>query len=191
MEAGTGFGARDRSRAARDDAAVRSELVTMLPRLRRFALSLTGSRHDADDLVQAALERALGRLHLWQAGTRLDSWMYRIIQNTHISQVRAERVRPRQVTLDDTPEGSLGGPAGGDAEHQITLELTLEAMQRLSNDHRAVLALVCIEGLRYREAAEVLDVSVGTVMSRLARARQKLHELVHGHGPGVQRDKSC
>jgi len=175
--------ARKAASDPRDDGAIRRELVTMLPRLRRFALSLTGSRHDADDLLQAALERALVRLHLWQPGTRLDSWMYRIIQNVRIDQVRAEKRRARESSLDDAPRESLGDGSRGEPEHRITLELTLEAMQKLSDDHRAVLALVCIEGLRYREAAQVLEVSVGTVMSRLARARQKLHALVDG-GPG-------
>lgn len=180
MEAGIDGDAPETSRPPREDAAIRRELVTMLPRLRRFALSLTGSHHDADDLLQAALERALGRLHQWRPGSRLDSWMYRIIQNTRIDQVRAERVRPRQVALEDAPEMRTGSAADGAAEHERTLEITLQAMQQLSDDHRAVLALVCIEGLRYREAAQVLDISVGTVMSRLARARRTLHVLVYG-----------
>ena len=166
------------------EAAVRQELVALLPRLRRFALSIAGARQDADDLLQSALERALGSLHQFRPGTRLDSWMYRIIQNTRIDQVRAASVRPPQVSLDDdgpsTPQIVDGTQ---DAEQHLVLEATLTAMQSLSEEHRGVLALVCIEGLRYREAADVLGISVGTVMSRLARARKRLNdELERGAG---------
>lgn len=166
------------------EAAVRQELVALLPRLRRFALSIAGARQDADDLLQSALERALGSLHQYRPGTRLDSWMYRIIQNTRIDQVRAASVRPLQVSLDDDSSSVPQVVDGtGNAEQHLVLEATLTAMQSLSEEHRGVLALVCIEGLRYREAAEVLGVSVGTVMSRLARARKRLHdELERGAG---------
>ena len=184
-------GGRNARSCFRDEAAIKRELVSMLPRLRRFALSLTGSRDEVDDLVQSALERALANLHQWQPETRLDSWMYRIIQNTRFSQLRAEQARPAETSLEDAEELSAGATTEEAYQQTITLEAVLQAMQKLSEEHRGVLALVCIEGLRYREAAEVLDISVGTVMSRLARARKRLDahlraENAHSLGGAVQ-----
>lgn len=156
---------------------VRRGLVLLLPRLRRFALSLTASRHDADDLVQTAIERALSRLDQWQPGTRLDSWMYRIVQNLRIDQVRRDKSSPEQIALD---EAAAAAHALDDPESGAAMEQVLAAMQRLSEPHRTVLALVCVEGLRYAQAADVLGVSIGTVMSRLSRARKRLQAILDG-----------
>lgn len=154
------------------------QIVALLPRLRRFAYSLTGSRDEGDDLVQAACERALARLHQWQPGTRLDSWMFRIVQTTWIDRLRASRVRSE----DPLPEAAdmIAGEDGRKVtEVRLTLKRVREAMQKLPEDQRAVLVLVSVDGLSYREAADVLDVPVGTIMSRLARARRRLHDLMH------------
>ncbi len=153
-------------------------IVALLPRLRRFGYALTGSRDDGDDLVQAACERALSRLHQWQRGTRMDSWMFRIMQTTWIDRVRARKVRGDQVSADilDTVAGEDGRRV---AESQITLRQVRGAIGRLPDDQRQVLALVSIDGLSYREAAVALDVPIGTVMSRLARGRRRLHDLVN------------
>jgi RNA polymerase sigma-70 factor (ECF subfamily) len=156
---------------------VRAQLIALLPRLRRFALGLTGSRDDADDLVQAACERALNRLHQWQPDTRLDSWMFRIIKTIWIDQWRSQRARGEHVDLDsiEPPAGSNGRQV---TEVRSTLEAVCRAMEQLSDDQRLVLTLVSVDGLSYEEAAAVLEVPIGTVMSRLARARRRLHELL-------------
>ena len=180
---------RDGEGAVLDDEGVKRELVVLVPRLRRFALSLCGSRADADDLVQTALERALTRLHQWQRGTRLDSWMYRIVRNARIDEVRAQQVRPVSVSLDAVAHRSEMIGDSGDHEARITVERVLVALQQLSEPHRAVMTLICVEGLRYREAADVLDITVGTVMSRLSRARRRIHELMHGQDHEAGQEK--
>jgi RNA polymerase sigma-70 factor (ECF subfamily) len=148
-------------------------MAALLPRLRRFAYGLTGSIDAGDDLVQSACERALSRLHLWQAGTRLDSWMYRIMQNLWFDELRAGR--RREVATE--PE-TLDAMTGGDAESEAAMRLDLATVRRrmadLPPDQRAVLLLVSVEGLSYKDAAAVLEVPIGTVMSRLARARLAL-----------------
>jgi RNA polymerase sigma-70 factor (ECF subfamily) len=156
---------------------VRAQLIALLPRLRRFALGLTGSRDDADDLVQATCERALNRLHQWQPDTRLDSWMFQIIKTIWIDQWRSQRARGEHVDLDsiEPPAGSNGRQV---TEVRSTLEAVCRAMEQLSDDQRLVLTLVSVDGLSYEEAAAVLEVPIGTVMSRLARARRRLHELL-------------
>jgi len=155
------------------DPTTHDELIALLPRLRRFAYGLTGSLDEGDDLVQSACERALSRLHQWQPGTRLDSWMYRIVQTTWIDRKRSERRRARPVDIDD-----LKHIAGGDLVQETEARLHLGKVQRfvdaLPPEQRAVLLLVTVEGLSYREAAELLDVPIGTIMSRLARARMAL-----------------
>ena len=158
------------------------QLTALVPRLRRFARALTASREEAEDLVQDALERALSRLDQWQPGTRLDSWMYRIIQNLRRSQVRSPALRKRgEMPPDDQIAGVDGA---GEAEGRLFLRDVRRAFGQLPADQRAVLTLVCVDGLAYREAAEVLDIPIGTVMSRLARARMELHRLVGGSGGG-------
>jgi len=156
---------------------VEAQLIALLPRLRRFALGLTGSRDEADDLVQAACERALTRLHQWQPDTRLDSWMFRIIKTIWIDQWRSDKARGEHVDLD-----SVQPPTGSNGRHvtevQNTLEAVCRAMEQLPEDQRLVLILVSVDGLSYEEAAAVLETPVGTIMSRLARARRRLHELL-------------
>ena len=155
------------------DQSVRREMAALLPRLRRFAYGLTGSIDAGDDLVQSACERALSRVHQWQAGTRLDSWMYRIMQNLWFDELRAGR--RREVATE--PE-TLDAMTGGDAESEAAMRLDLATVRRrmadLPPDQRAVLLLVSVEGLSYKEAAGILEVPIGTVMSRLARARLAL-----------------
>jgi len=149
----------------------------MLPRLRRFAVGLTGSREAADDLVQAACERALSRLHQWTPGTRLDSWMYRITQTLWISELRRQKARGETVDpalLDSIAEIDDRQAA----ETYISLDQALAALNTFPEEQRSVLLLVCVEGLSYKEVAEVLDLELGTVMSRLARARSKLRQLL-------------
>ena len=155
------------------DAAFNRQLVALLPRLRRFAYGLTGSIEEGDDLVQTACERALAAADRFERGTRLDSWLYRILQNAWIDGVRRRRrgavgLDPRE--LDAYP----GGDAAAEAEARLTLMDVRRAVAELAPEQRAVLILVSVEGVAYREAAEILGLPIGTVMSRLGRARLAL-----------------
>lgn len=151
----------------------RQDLVALVPKLRRFAYSLTGNRQDGDDLVQSAIEKALRNAAQFQHGTRMDSWLYRIIQTLWIDDRR--RVLRRGSTMDpDDAHLSDEGKAASLPEDRMMLAQTRAAMADLPEPQRAVLALVAIEGLSYREAADALDIPVGTVMSRLSRAREAL-----------------
>ncbi|MGF1639985.1 MAG: RNA polymerase sigma factor [Rhodospirillales bacterium] len=161
---------------------VKGQLVALLPRLRRFAYGLTGSVDEGDDLVQAACVRALSSLDQWQPGTRLDSWMFRIIQNLRIDGFRARRTRGEQVDPD-----VLADLAGEDGRRTTEAALTLDRVRRivgeLPEDQRTVLMLVAVDGLSYQEAAAVLDVPIGTVTSRLARARQRIGARLEAPAP--------
>jgi RNA polymerase sigma-70 factor (ECF subfamily) len=156
-------------------------MVAVLPRLRRFAYALTGNTEQGDDLVQDACLRALSRIDLWQPGTRLDSWMYRIAQNIWLDRLRANKVRGEVVDID-AMEGIPGPDGRVVVESELTLQAVVAAMERLSAEQRAMVALVCIEGASYKEAAEIAGVPVGTVMSRLARARRTLNAALNQPG---------
>jgi len=155
-------------------------MVAILPRLRRFAYSLTANMEEADDLVQAACERALSREAQWKPGTRLDSWMFRIIHTHWIDQKRAMRNRKVHICLDDVSLCSNDGGKGKKLEARLMLGNVARAMEQLPPKDRLVLSLVCVDGMSYRDAADTLCVPMGTVMSRLARARRRLYVLVHG-----------
>ena len=152
------------------------QLIAVLPRLRRFARGLSGSLTDADDLVQAACERALARQHQFQEGTRFDSWMFRIVQTIWIDQVRSRDVRKEG---GDVAEDRLGSDEPvRRVEARLALDEVRRALDRLPPDQRTALLLVTVEGLSYKEAAETVQVPVGTIMSRLARARIALQLLL-------------
>jgi RNA polymerase sigma-70 factor, ECF subfamily len=121
--------------------------------------------------------RALSRVERWQPGSRLDSWMYRIAQNIWLDRMRANKVRGEVVDVD-VVEGLPGLDGRDVTESQLTLEEVDAALGQLPTEQRAVIALVCIEGLSYKEAAEITGVPIGTIMSRLARARQALHAIL-------------
>jgi len=158
-------------------AVIGSELVALLPRLRRFALTLTRQPSLADDLVQVACERALAHADQWSPGTRLDAWVFRILRNAWIDHVRHRRTDGLMDDVSDHEHELVDG----DGEDRILNRLTLAEVQRaiagLPDEQREVLVLVCVEDLAYREAAEVLGVPIGTVMSRLARARRRIIEV--------------
>ena len=151
----------------------RRNLIAMVPNLRRFARSLVGHAQDADDLVQAACEKALRNADQFQPGTRMDSWMYRIIQNLWLDDRRRARTRGTSVDPDDAYL-SDEGKAAQLPEDRMMLAQVRGAMATLPEGQREVLALIAIEGLSYKETAEVLNLPVGTVMSRLSRAREAL-----------------
>lgn len=172
--------------ADRVDARFGDQLIAVLPRLRRFARGLTGSVVEADDLVQAACERALARRHQFQEGTRFDSWMFRIVQTIWIDQVRARTVRKEEAEVAEARIGS-DEPVRR-VEARLALEEVRRAVDRLSPDQRAALLLVTVDGLSYKEAAEIVDVPVGTIMSRLARARLALQQQLEAGG-GLNRSE--
>lgn len=160
----------------------RRELVELLPRLRRFALALCGSPADADDLVQASVERALLYAAQWQPGTRMDSWLYKIAQNLWRDELRAHRRRAEP--LEEAEE--VVGEDGRDVTlQQLQIDEARRAMRALPDEQRAVLALVVLDGLSYQQAADVIGVPIGTVMSRLARARSRMAEALGGRAVGV------
>jgi RNA polymerase sigma-70 factor (ECF subfamily) len=170
---------------------VRSEIVKLWPRLRRFACALAGDPDKGDDLVQEGCARAFAHLDQWQPGTRLDSWMYRIIRNVWLDQLRASRVRGVVVTLD--AELELFGEDGRDVvENRLELNRVLAAMARLPAEQRAPIVLVCFEGLSYQEAAAILEIPVGTVTSRLVRGRRALYGMAvdGGNAPEGGHDKT-
>jgi RNA polymerase sigma-70 factor (ECF subfamily) len=156
---------------------VRQDMVALLPRLRRFAYAQTGSREAADELVQAACERALSRLDQFTPGTRLDSWMFRIMQSIWINRVRhaARWPQAKPEVMDFMPHDARIHEY---AEARADLAIVRAEVARLPDEQRAVLALVAIDGRSYQEAAEILEVPIGTVMSRLSRARRKLLDAI-------------
>jgi RNA polymerase sigma-70 factor (ECF subfamily) len=152
-------------------------ILEALPRIRRFACSLTGHREDADDLLQATVERVLDRGV--PEGADVSRWMFRVCRNLWIDEVRSRAVRRDAASR---PELAGGATVRGEAiaEGEVALREVVAAMETLPPDQRAVIALVAVEGLTYREAAEALDVPIGTVMSRLARARAALAARLAG-----------
>lgn len=148
-------------------------LVELLPRLRRFAGALTGSAIDADALVQAAVARGLERRDQWRPGTRLDSWMFTIMRNAWIDETRSRWRRGRHFALAEAGE-PVAGSDGAAVHARLEAREVAAAMGRLPQDQRVAVALVLVEGLSYREAAEVLDIPMGALTSRLARGRQAL-----------------
>jgi RNA polymerase sigma-70 factor (ECF subfamily) len=160
--------------------AMRAALVPLLPRLRRFGIALTGSASDADELVQDACERALKRGDQLRDDTRLDAWLYGIMRNRWSDELRRRRVRRHD------PVEAAFSVAGEDGERAAEARLVLErvrgALSQLPAEQRTVLVLVCVDGLSYKEVAEVLDIPIGTVMSRLARGRRALHTALAALG---------
>lgn len=153
------------------------ELLAILPRLRRFAASLSRDRADGDDLCQAALERGLKARDQWQPGTRLDSWMYRIMRNLWIDEARARQRAAKTFVAEE--QGLTIGHAGDRAmEAHIALSDVDRAMHALPDEQREAIALVLVEGLSYKEAAQVLGIPMGTLTSRLVRGRGALLELM-------------
>jgi RNA polymerase sigma factor (sigma-70 family) len=149
-------------------------LVELIPRLRRYARALVGDRAAADDLVQDTLERAWAKLHLYRRGTDLRAWLFTVMHNVHVNKVRA--ARPTDTLDEDTPELAQRATQG-DALLVRDLDRSIAV---LSADQRAVLLLVALEDMSYEEVAQTLAIPIGTVMSRLSRAREKLRAMMLG-----------
>ena len=152
-------------------------LIEMLPRLRRFAFALARDAADADDLAAQVAERALRSRDHWQPGTRLDSWVYRIARNLWIDEVRA-RTRRRKVEMPPESGELVGHDPRAGTDAAIDLQRVMAAMGQLPDEQREVVALILVEGFGYREAAELLDLPIGTVSSRLVRGRTALLALL-------------
>ena len=160
---------------------LRGNLAALLPRLRRFGLALTGTVSEADDLVQGACERALTHSGQLRDQARLDAWVYGIMRNLWIDETRSRKLR-RHDDMD-----AAAAVMGEDGERVAHGNLTLAAVRKVLNtlpaEQRSVLVLICVDGLRYAEAAAVLGIPIGTVMSRLARGREELRARLEA-GPG-------
>ena len=157
---------------AEDEALI----LACIPSLRRYARGLTGDLHRADDLVQDTLERAWSRYSRWQRRGELRAWMFGIMHNHFIDGVRANNRRADQTVPGDMPDASVRATQ---TDHLEVRDLD-RCLQTLPAEQREVLLLICVEDLSYQEAAQVLDVPIGTVMSRLSRAREKLGALMQG-----------
>ncbi len=168
-----------RDKTLRVDDDIQKEMVALLPRLRRFALAMTRSEADADDLVQATCERAIANLEKWEPGTRLDSWLYRIAQNLQRNVIRQSKRRQSHLNV---VEATANTQSDGEAAviSQMALKDVVAQIDRLPEDQRVILLLVVVEGRRYRDVAEILDLPIGTVTSRLARARDTLRRCLEG-----------
>jgi RNA polymerase sigma-70 factor (ECF subfamily) len=160
---------------------IHEQIAALLPRLRRFARNLTRNPHDADDVVQIAVERALTRLDQWRSDARLDSWMFKIVRNAWIDELRS-RGRRGKIFL----AAEAGDNIGTDSMAREAELLSVHAaMARLPEEQREAVSLVLVEGLPYKEAAEVLDIPIGTLTSRLARGREALQAMLGAEGEGT------
>lgn len=153
----------------------RTQLQDCLPDLWRYAYALTRDRNLADDLTQDCAERALRKRDLWKQTGALKPWLMKMLLNLYRNQLRTLSRRPQLVAMDDMHHD----PAAPDAlDQKLALSQTARAMQKLPGDQREALLLVVLGGVSYKQAAETLDVPLGTLMSRLGRARTKLRDLM-------------
>lgn len=157
-----------------------SAMKAEIPRLRRFARYMSRDADYADDLVQECLTRAIANIASWQPGTNLRAWLFVILKNVFRNDKRRAQ---HDVAYRNRLEKDMPLYTGADQHHHLVLTEVQDAFERLTEDHREVLMLIAVEGLRYEEAASVLNISVGTVKSRLSRARTALRALVDVHDP--------
>ena len=155
----------------------RESIVRELPYLRRFARALTANATNADDIVHDCVVKALENSDKFEPGTNLRAWLFTILRNGFISDIRRSR---RRLVETDSPRWACGGIAAPNQEGAVLLHRLQAAMSRLPHEQRTVLALVVVEGMNYDQAAKMLRLPVGTVRSRLSRARQALREIVEG-----------
>ena len=153
-----------------------------MPRLSRYAKTLTRDRARAEDLLQSCLVRALEKKHLWEAGTDLRAWLFTIMHNQHVNDIRRLVREGSPVAIEDSAAGLCAGPG---VETSLELNDTEQAIAGLPRDQRQVIVLACREGQRYEDMARVLGVPVGTVRSRLSRARARLREVMSADKVGA------
>lgn len=156
-------------------------IVELIPRLRRYARALAGERTAADDLVQDTLERAWNKLHLWRHGSDLRAWLFTIMHNVHVNQVRS-RAAGSTVPLDDDAADAPVRPTQCDMLEVRDIDA---ALRRLPLEQRQVVLLIALERMSYDETAKTLAIPIGTVMSRLARARERLRVMLADESTGT------
>lgn len=165
--------------------SMRAAIIAALPRLRRFCHAMAASPADGDDLMQSTVEKALTHSDQFREGSRVDSWMYRIAQNLHIDRSRSARRRGTVVPVEDAYD-LIGDDGRATVESRSELAAAQRALATVPEDQRAAFVLVVVEGLSYKEAAEVLDVPIGTIMSRIARARGRIERALGGDVGAIQ-----
>ena len=158
---------------------LRQQIIHVLPRLRRFCLALARKQEVADDLCQSTVERALSRADQFLPGSKLDSWMYKIAQNIWIDEGRKVQTRGVHVEMDEA-YGIVGADGLRVLEGRSDLARARSALAALPEDQRVLITLVVLDGMSYKDAAETLDIPIGTVMSRIARARRSIDRQVNG-----------
>ncbi len=164
------------------------QIVDCIPGLRRYSRALTGGGDLADDLVQDCLARAMDRLHLFKPGSNMRAWLFSILHNQHVNNVRRSAVRPDAADLEAVVEERTGVPAN--QEQNLEIRDIRAGLALLPDDQRQVILLVGLEGMSYVEAAEILGIPKGTVMSRLNRGREQLRTLMNsGSRPEIRRVK--
>ena len=164
-----------------DDPSQERQLLTWVPRLRRYARALAGNRDDADDLVQDTLERAWAKSGLWHGVADMRAWLFSIMHNLHVDGIR----RPKLATVmmdDDTPEVAMAPTQG---ERLAVLDLQA-ALDLLPTEQKEIVLLVALEDMAYAEIATTLGIPIGTVMSRLSRGRERLRALMEGRDEPVR-----
>ena len=161
-------------------------LEEQIPRLRRYARALTRDVTRADDLVQSCLVRAIAKQHLWEPGTNLRAWLFTIMHNVFVNQVRKSSTRAVHVSVDDESIVESEFAVSGEQTRSLEVRDLDFALQRLPADQREVVLLVGLEEMSYAEVAIALDIPVGTVMSRLSRGRERLRALMAGAQPGAK-----
>jgi RNA polymerase sigma-70 factor, ECF subfamily len=150
-------------------------IVEHIPRLRRYARALVGDRYAADDLVQDTLERAWNKFYLWRPGSDLRAWLFAIMHNVFVNQARRRRYEIEQP-MDELPAVAVHATQS----EQLELRDVDKALRNLPVEQREVVLLVVVEQLTYGEVSRALDIPIGTVMSRLSRARERLRQLLGG-----------
>lgn len=159
-----------------------------MPNLRRFAISLCRSRDIADDLVQVTVEKAFAAQASFDPATRMDAWLFRILRNAWIDMTRRRKTQGTQIDIDDVPDAqTVDGEKT--VETAMMLKSTQVAIGELPEEQREVMLLICVEEMSYKEASEVLSIPIGTVMSRLARARIAIAEKL-GINPAAGRSSN-
>ena len=172
------------------DADLSTALPALLPRIWRFALRLAVDQHDAEDLVQRACVRALERRHQFQPGTSALSWVFSIVHSVWLNEVRSRQIR-RHASIQWSEElaSTIVDNAALNPEVDVMHRQIIAAVERLPDAQRAVMLLIAVEGFSYRETAEALDIPIGTVMSRLARARLTIGEAFGMQSSGRAQEK--
>jgi RNA polymerase sigma-70 factor, ECF subfamily len=158
----------------------RTQLISEIPHLRRFARSLCGDAALADDLVQDCIERALKKSHLYDVTKPLRAWLYAVLRNIHVSNWRSNAKHQYAKNLDDLQDGE--GATRADQEDNFSTSVITEALDKLPAQQREVLVLISLEEVSYKDASEIIGVPIGTIMSRLSRARSTLKDILEERG---------